>query len=88
MTRKLVIDPVTDWKSESGTPFATKRGPQCEVAVAMRGSIGGAGSMMARPDNPHGARIGTMQSFAGTLDNELAGPGKARRPRDREVRPA
>ncbi len=30
---------VTSWKSASGTPFATKRGAQCEIAASTRGSF-------------------------------------------------
>ena len=26
------------WKSENGTPLATKRGPQCEIAASTRAS--------------------------------------------------
>src|SRR5207247_1965434 len=32
-------DAVTSWKSASGTPFATKRGAQWEIAASTRGSI-------------------------------------------------
>src|SRR3954471_7774843 len=30
---------VTSWKSTSGTPFATKRGAQCEIAASTLGSF-------------------------------------------------
>src|SRR2546426_8901151 len=32
-------DPVTSWKSASGTPFATKRGAQWEIAASTRESF-------------------------------------------------
>src|SRR5258708_10313083 len=32
---------VTSWKSTSGTPFATKRGAQCEMAASTRESLSG-----------------------------------------------